>query len=101
MCIRDRYKTYARYVSTMEAERDEINNQIVIAERSLDAGKPDMSLSLIHIFLPEVLPILREGRSRPMFPYWSLGFLEPSLLQFSLRKANGERRVLPIKNKLR
>ncbi|MGI5851924.1 MAG: ABC transporter permease subunit [Caldicoprobacterales bacterium] len=39
----EQYKTYARYVSTMEAERDEINNQIVIAERSLDAGKPDMS----------------------------------------------------------
>ncbi|HZJ58091.1 MAG TPA: ABC transporter permease subunit, partial [Clostridia bacterium] len=39
----EEYKTYRRYESIMQEERDGYNNQIIIAERSLDAGKPDMN----------------------------------------------------------
>lgn len=42
MYLIQEYKTYQRYVKAMEAERDEISNKIIIAQRSLEADKPDM-----------------------------------------------------------
>jgi len=36
------YKTYARYKAAMQAQIDEYNNQILVAQNSLDADKPDM-----------------------------------------------------------
>ena len=36
------HKTYQKYVSVMQARIDELNNEIIIAQRSLDADKPDM-----------------------------------------------------------
>lgn len=39
----DEYKTYNNYLKALEAERDGYNNQIIIAQRSLDANKPDMA----------------------------------------------------------
>lgn len=36
------YKTYARYKAAIQAQIDEYNNQILVAQNSLDADKPDM-----------------------------------------------------------
>ncbi|NLJ40566.1 MAG: ABC transporter permease subunit [Clostridiales bacterium] len=38
----EQYKTYRAYRDAMQAEIDELNNQIIIAQKSLDANKPDM-----------------------------------------------------------
>ncbi len=36
------YGTYGRYVAAMNAQIDKLNNDIIIAQNSLDADKPDM-----------------------------------------------------------
>jgi ABC-2 type transport system permease protein len=36
------YTTYARYTAMMQAQIDDLNNTILIAQKSLDADKPDM-----------------------------------------------------------
>ncbi|HZJ83725.1 MAG TPA: hypothetical protein VFD57_07950, partial [Clostridia bacterium] len=36
------YKSYGKYVSAMQSQIDGYNNEILIAERSLEANKPDM-----------------------------------------------------------
>jgi ABC-2 type transport system permease protein len=40
--LAQQYKTYARYKAAIQAEIDEYNNQILVAQNSLDADKPDM-----------------------------------------------------------
>jgi ABC-2 type transport system permease protein len=42
MGLVQQYGNYHKYVSTMQAQRDELNRAILIGQRSLDANKPDM-----------------------------------------------------------
>ncbi len=43
----EQYKTYTRYKAAIQAQIDDYNNQILVAQNSVDADKPDMK------FVPE------------------------------------------------
>ncbi len=40
--LAQQYKTYARYKAAIQAQIDKYNNEILVAQNSLDADKPDM-----------------------------------------------------------
>jgi ABC-2 type transport system permease protein len=40
--LAQQYGTYQKYVDAMQAQIDEMNNNIIIAEKSIDSDKPDM-----------------------------------------------------------
>ncbi len=41
--LKDQYGTYANYTAEIQKQIDELNKNVIIAEQSLESGKPDMS----------------------------------------------------------